>query len=198
MSKGEETRTRILRHAARVASRDGLQGLSIGELASQLEMSKSGLFAHFGSKEDLQLEVLRAASADFVEKVVAPALREPRGPARLRALFERWLKWAAHPDSEGGCIFAGAAFELDDRPGPVRDYLVEEEKRLLGVLSRSARLGVESGLLREDLDCDLLAFQLHGLMLGFHHARRLMRQRNAEAMARQSFEQLLALALPAH
>jgi AcrR family transcriptional regulator len=161
-------------------------------------MSKSGLFAHFGSKEDLQLEVLRAASADFVEKVIAPALREPRGPARLRALFERWLRWAANPDAEGGCIFSGAAFELDDRPGPVRDYLVEEEKRLLGVLSRSARLGVESGLLRADLDCDLLAFQLHGLMLGFHHARRLMRQRNAEAMARQSFEQLLALALPAH
>jgi AcrR family transcriptional regulator len=198
VSKGEETRARILRHAARVASRDGLDGLSIGELAAQLEMSKSGLFAHFGSKEDLQLEVLRAASADFVEKVIAPALREPRGPARLRALFERWLRWAADPDAEGGCIFAGAAFELDDRPGPVRDYLVEEEKRLLGVLARSARLGVESELLRADLDCDLLAFQLHGLMLGFHHARRLMRQRNAEAMARQSFEQLLAQALPAH
>jgi AcrR family transcriptional regulator len=198
MSKGDETRARILRHAAKVASRDGIEGLSIGELASQLEMSKSGLFAHFGSKEDLQIEVLRAASAEFAERVIAPALKQPRGPARLRAIFERWLAWAADPDLPGGCIFAGASFELDDRPGPVREYLVEEEKRLLGVLSRSARLGVESGMLREDLDCDLLAFQLHGLMLGFHHARRLMRQRNAEAMARQSFEQLLAQAMPAH
>jgi len=196
VTKGDETRARILRHAARVASRDGLGGLSIGELAAQLEMSKSGLFAHFGSKEDLQLEVLRAASADFSERVILPALKQPRGQPRLRGLFEGWLKWAVDPDVPGGCIFAGASFELDDQPGPVRDYLVEEEQRLLGVLSRSARLGVESGLLRADLDCDLLAFQLHGLMLGFHHARRLMRQRNAEAMARLSFEQLLAQALP--
>jgi AcrR family transcriptional regulator len=198
VSKGEETRTRILRHAARVASRDGLSGLSIGELAAQLEMSKSGLFAHFGSKEDLQIEVLRAASADFTERVILPALKQPRGQPRLRAMFERWLAWASDPTVPGGCIFAGASFELDDRPGPVRDYLVEEEQRLLGVLSRSAQLGVDSGLFRADLDCDLLAFQIHGLMLGFHHARRLMRLRNAEAMARQSFEQLLLQALPAN
>ena len=198
MTKGEETRARILRHAARVASRDGLIGLSIGELAAQLEMSKSGLFAHFGSKEDLQIEVLRAASNDFAERVIAPALKQPRGPARLRAIFERWLAWASDPDVPGGCVFAGASFELDDQPGPARDFLVEEEKRLLDVLTRSARLGVESGTLRSDLDCDLVAFQIHGLMLGFHHARRLMRLRNAEAMARTSFDQLLAQALPAH
>ena len=198
MSKGDETRARILRHAARVASRDGLGGLSIGELAAQLQMSKSGLFAHFGSKEDLQIEVLRAASAEFAERVIAPALKQPRGPARLRAIFESWLAWASDPDVPGGCVFAGASFELDDQPGPARDFLVEEEKRLLDVLSRSARLGIESNLLRADLDCDLFAFQIHGLMLGFHHARRLMRLRNAETMARQSFEQLLAQALPAH
>ena len=198
MSKGNETRSRILRHAARVASRDGLGGLSIGELAAQLQMSKSGLFAHFGSKEDLQIEVLRAASAEFAERVIAPALKQPRGPARLRAIFEGWLAWASDPEVPGGCVFAGASFELDDQPGPARDFLVEEEKRLLDVLSRSARLGIESSLLRADLDCDLFAFQIHGLMLGFHHARRLMRLRNAESMARQSFEQLLAQALPAH
>jgi AcrR family transcriptional regulator len=196
VSKGNQTRARILRHASRVASRDGLEGLSIGELASALEMSKSGLFAHFGSKEDLQVEVLRASAADFEEKVVRPALQQPRGAPRLRALFERWLKWASTPDADG-CVFAAASFELDDHPGPVRDYLVEEEKRLLESISRSARLGIESGVFRADLDCDLLAFQIHGLMLGFHHALRLLRLRNAEAMARQSFEQLLAQALPA-
>ena len=197
MSKGDQTRERILRHAAKVASRDGLEGLSIGELASALEMSKSGLFAHFGSKEELQVEVLRAASADFQEKVIRPALHEPRGPARLRALFERWERWASSPETPGGCLFAGASFELDDRTGPARDFLVEEQRRLMAVLSRSAQLGVESGLFRADLDCDLLAFQIHGLMLGFHHARRLLRQRSAEAMARKAFEQLLAQAMPA-
>ncbi|HTS79081.1 MAG TPA: TetR/AcrR family transcriptional regulator [Myxococcaceae bacterium] len=198
MSKGDQTRARILRHAARVASRDGLEGLSIGELASALQMSKSGLFAHFGSKEELQIEVLQAAAVDFEEKVVRPALKAPRGPARLRALCEAWLRWASSPDIPGGCIFAGASFEMDDRPGPVRDYVAEQQRQLLGVLSRSARLGVEAGLLRPDLDCDLLAFQLLGLMLGFHHARRLLRSRNAEAMARKSLDQLLAQAMPAH
>ena len=198
MSKGDETRARILRHAAKVASRDGLEGLSIGELASALQMSKSGLFAHFGSKEELQIEVLRSAAVDFGEKVVRPALKQPRGPARLRSLFEAWLRWASAPETPGGCVFAGASFEMDDRPGPVRDYVAEQQRQLLDVLSRSARLGVEAGLLRNDLDCELLAFQLLGLMLGFHHARRLLRQRNADAMARQAFEQLLAHALPAH
>jgi len=196
VSKGEETRARILRHASRVASRDGLDGLSIGELATALEMSKSGLFAHFGSKEELQVEVLRAASADFQERVVRPALQQPRGAPRLRALFELWLEWATTSDSDG-CVFAAASFELDDHPGPARDFLVEEEKRLLALIARSARLGIEAGAFRADLDCDLLAFQIHGLMLGFHHAWRLLRQRNARAMARQSFEQLLAQALPA-
>ena len=198
MTKGAETRQTILERAFELASVIGLSGVTIGRLAEETGLSKSGLFAHFGSKEDLQIEVLRAASADFAERVIAPALKQPRGPARLRALFEGWLAWASDPDVPGGCVFAGASFELDDQPGPVRDYLVEEEQRLLGVLSRSARLGVESGLLRDDLDCDLFAFQIHGLMLGFHHARRLMRQRNADTMARTSFEQLLAQALPAH
>jgi AcrR family transcriptional regulator len=197
-SDGLRTREAILEHAARLATVEGIEGLSLARLADDVGMSKSGLFAHFGSKEDLQIEVLRVASADFAERVIAPSLKQPRGPARLRAIFERWLAWAADPEVPGGCVFAGASFELDDQPGPVRDYLVEEEKRLLDVLSRSARLGIESGLLRKDLDTELFAFQIHGLMLGFHHARRLMRLRNAEAMARQSFDQLLTQALPAN
>jgi len=198
MSKGQETRTRILRHAAKVASRDGLEGLSIGELASALDMSKSGLFAHFGSKEELQIEVLRAAASDFAVRVIQPALREPRGPARLRALFDRWIRWASSPDMPGGCIFVAASVELDDHPGPVRDYVVAQQRQLLEVFSRTARLGMEVGALRKDLDPDLLAFQIHALALGFHHARRLLRLRNADSLARQSFEQLLAQALPAH
>lgn len=197
MSKGDQTRVRILRHAMRVASRDGLEGLSIGELAAALDMSKSGLFAHFGSKEELQLEVLRTASREFEETVVRPALKAPRGVPRLRQLFENWIDWATAPQRRGGCIFAGAAFELDDRPGPARDYLVEAEKQLLHTLTRTVELGIESGALRPGLDCELLAFQVHSILLGFHHARRLLRMRGAEAMARRAFEQLMADAVPA-
>jgi len=196
MSKGEQTRERILRHAMKVASRDGLEGLSIGELAEDLKMSKSGLFAHFGSKDELQLEVLRTASREFEETVVRPALRAPRGVPRLRQLFENWLAWAAGT-RWGGCIFAGAAFELDDRPGPAREYVVESGKQWLHTLVRTAELGVESGVLRPDLDCELLVFQIHSILLGFHHARRLLRLRGAEAIARRAFEQLMADAVPA-
>jgi len=197
MSKGDQTRVRILRHAMRVASRDGLEGLSIGDLAAALDMSKSGLFAHFGSKEELQLEVLRTASREFEETVVRPALKAPRGVPRLRQFFENWIDWATAPQRRGGCIFAGAAFELDDRPGPARDYVVEAGKQLLHTLTRTVELGVESGALRPDLDCELLAFQLHSILLGFHHARRLLRMRGAEAVARRAFEQLMADAVPA-
>src|SRR5262249_13086270 len=154
MSKGEETRERIVQHAAKVASRDGLEGLSIGSLASALDMSKSGLFAHFGSKEDLQLEILRSAAADFERKVVWPELRQPRGPARLCTLFDAWLKWVNAPETPGGCVFVAASFELDDHPGPLRDFLVEQQKALFDVIVRSARLAVEAGLFRKDLNCE--------------------------------------------
>jgi AcrR family transcriptional regulator len=197
MSKGDQTRERILRHAMRVASRDGLEGLSIGELAAALEMSKSGLFAHFGSKEELQLEVLRTASREFEETVVRPALKAPRGVPRLRQFFENWIDWATAPQRRYGCIFAGAAFELDDRPGPAREYVAEAGKQLLHTLTRTIELGVESGALRPDLDCELLAFQLHSILLGFHHDRRLLRLRGAEGLARRAFEQLMADAVPA-
>ena len=192
MSKGLETRERILREATRVVSKDGLEGLSIGPLAESLGMSKSGLFAHFGSKEELQLEVLRTAAAEFEETVIRPALKAPRGPERLRRIFEAWLRWAASSDRKGGCIFAGAAFELDDRPGPARDFVADQSKVLLSSLARTARLGVEAGAFRDDLDCELLAFQIHAILLGFHHLRRLLRHRGAEEQARQSFERLMA------
>ena len=192
MGKGLETRERILRHAMRVVSRDGLEGLSIGTLADSLGMSKSGLFAHFGSKDELQLEVLRTAAADFEELVIRPALKAPRGPERLRQMFENWIRWAASTDRKGGCIFTAASFELDDRPGQARDYVVEIEKQLLHSLAHTARLGVAAGAFRPDLDCELLAFQIHSLFLGFHHTRRLLRQRGAEEQARNAFERLLA------
>jgi AcrR family transcriptional regulator len=124
MSKGAATKDRIIERALRAASVDGLEGISLGKLASDVGMSKSGLFAHFESKEALQLDVLAAASEKFMEIVVRPAFEAPRGEPRVRALFEHWLKWERNESLPGGCVFMHAIAELDDRPGPARDSLV--------------------------------------------------------------------------
>jgi AcrR family transcriptional regulator len=194
MSKGEETRDRILDRAFRIAARDGLDGLSIGMLAGELGMSKSGLFAHFGSKEDLQIEVLRAASQRFEEFVWRPALKAARGEPRLRKLLERWMLWINDPSSSGGCLFVAAAAELDDREGRPRDFLVGEQRKLCGALAKAAALAVGEGHFRRDLDCDQFAFDAHSVVLGYNYQRRLMRDPKAEARARRAIERLLAQA----
>lgn len=175
-----------------MASRAGLEGLSIGSLAESLGMSKSGLFAHFGSKEELQIEVLRAAARLFEDAVLRPSFRGPRGTPRIRQLFENWIRWANSPDVEGGCLFVTAAVELDDRPGRARDFLVETQKQLQDALTRAASLAVEVGHFRQGLDCRQFAFETHGLLLGYHHAKRLLRDPRAEAAARAGFDRLLA------
>lgn len=194
MSKGALTRERILDRAVQLASRDGLDGVSIGALATDLGLSKSGLFAHFGSKEELDVEVLRNAAAQFEQAVVRPALRMPRGLPRLRKAFELWLRWINDPARPGGCIFVAAAAELDDRPGRARDYLVEVQQQLLATLARSARLAIEEGHLRRDTDVEQLAFEIYGIVFAYNHARRLLRDRHAEARARKAFDRLLAAA----
>ncbi len=191
MSKGDDTRERILDRAFRMASRDGLEGLSIGGLAESLAMSKSGLFAHFGSKEELQLEVLRAAARRFEDGVVRPAFRAARGTPRIRHLLENWVRWANSPDAAGGCLFVTAAVELDDRPGRPRDYLVETQKQLQEALARSARMAIDAGHFRKDLDCRQFAFELNGLFLAYHHAKRLFRDPRAETALRTGFGRLL-------
>jgi AcrR family transcriptional regulator len=194
MSKGEETRERIVDRAFRLASRDGLDGLSIGGLAAELGLSKSGLFAHFGSKEELQIEVLKAAAARFEEVVLRPAFRAPRGEPRVRRIFENWLRWVSDPALPGGCLFITASAELDDREGRPRDFLVGALKQLADTLTRSARLAVEAGHFRPDLDCEQFAFELDALVLGYSQRRRLFRSQDAEARARASFERLLDFA----
>jgi AcrR family transcriptional regulator len=191
MSKGEETRDRIVDRAWRLASRDGLSGLSIGKLAIELGLSKSGLFAHFGSKEGLEVEVLKAAAERFTEQVVRPALQAPRGVARLRKMFKGWLSWANDPGQPGGCVFMAAAAELDDGEGPQRDYLVAAQSSLLATLSKAARIAVEEGELRRDLDCDQFAFEMLGVVMAYHHARRLLRDPKADTRAKNAFERLL-------
>jgi AcrR family transcriptional regulator len=188
--KGELTRQAILEHAARMASRLGLEGLTIGGLAEELQLSKSGLFAHFKSKEALQLQVLEFGIERFVDTVVKPALAAPRGEKRVRALFDRWMDW---PRASGlaGCMFVAFASELDDQPGPVRERLVQSQKDWLDVIASCVRTGIVEGHFEKGLDSDQFAHELYGIMLACHHAVRLLRDKSAGERTRRAFERLL-------
>lgn len=192
MRKGEKTRGVILDEAVRVASEVGLEGLTIGRLAAALELSKSGLFAHFASKEGLQLQTLDRAAERFTEVVVRPALAAPAGEPRVRALFERWLEWPRRVRQPGGCIFVAAAAELDDRPGAARDRLAELQRDWLATLARAARRAQEVGHFRRDLDPEQLAFELYGMALSWHLHARLLRDPRAPERVRAAFERLVA------
>jgi AcrR family transcriptional regulator len=191
MGKGEQTRDAILERAIRLASEVGLEGVTIGRLADALELSKSGLFAHFSSKEALQVQMIDRAAERFIEVVVRPALAAPRGEPRLRALFERWLRWPRAVPQPGGCIFVQAAVELDDRPGPARDRLVKLQREWLETIAATVRGARELGHLRADVDPQQFAFELYGIMLVSHHHARLLRDRAAEDRALRAFERLL-------
>lgn len=194
MTKGEETRAAILDRGVRLATQIGLEGLTIGRLATDLGLSKSGLFAHFRSKEALQIQVLDAAAERFIDEVVRPAVRQPRGEPRVAALFERWLAWTKSNSGPGGCLFVAAAAELDDRPGAVRDRLVALQKGWLEMVAIVVRTGIAEWDFREDLEPDDFAHDLYAIMLGFHHASRLLHDPRAEARALAAFERLLSTA----
>jgi len=191
VSKGEQTRGAIVGSALALASEVGLEGVSIGVLADRMKMSKSGLFAHFSSKENLQVAVLDEAIRRFVEIVISPALREKRGEPRVRALFDRWLTWMDQDFMPGGCIFMAASVELDDKPGPARDRLVQSQKDWLDTLAGAARIAVEEGHFRSDLDVSQLAFELYSTVQGYHVLRRLVRDPRALARTRAAFDRLL-------
>jgi AcrR family transcriptional regulator len=190
MAKGQETRDRILDQALDLATIVGIEGLSIGELAKAAQMSKSGLFAHFDSKEDLQIEVLKKATVYFIETVVSPALREPRGEPRVRALFDRWLAWETL--RTGGCPFMAASFELDDKPGRVRDALVATQQDWIDNLTAAIQIAVDEGHFRKDVDAGQLAFEVYGAFMGFHLYHRLIRDPKAHTRATEALERLLA------
>lgn len=191
MSKGETTRAAILDVALATASKVGLEALSIGLLAKEVGLSKSGLFAHFASKEDLQIEVVRKAIARFVELVISPALKRPRGEPRVRALFENWFDWSKSSELPGGCLFIAASSELDDQPGPLRDLLLASQKDWLGVIAQAARVAVEEGHFQSALDAEQFAWQLDAFILGYHHSARLLRSKDAEKRAQRAFESLV-------
>ncbi len=194
MSKGEETRAAILDAALASASRVGLGALSLGDLAQQVGLSKSGLFAHFESKEHLQLEVVQRAKDRFVEVVIGPALRQPRGEPRVRALYENWFRWSSASELPGGCVFIAAASELDDRPGPLRDSIVAAQRDWLGVLAQAARIAIEEGQFRAGLDADQFAWEVKATILAYHHFARLLQAEDAKARAFRAFEALLTSA----
>lgn len=192
MRKGDRTRATVVDHALALSSQIGFEGLTIGSLARDVGLSKSGLFAHFESKEDLQLQVLEEAVDRFIGLVVRPAFAQPRGEPRIRALFDRWMEWATADFLPGGCLFVSLANELDDRPGPLRDFLVAAQAEWLATLSTAARLAAESGHFRRDLDHQQFAYDFYAVMLAFHHFHRLIRDPAAKARARSSFDRLIA------
>ena len=190
MTKGDETRAAILDVAINIASTKGFAGLTIGTLAESTDMSKSGLFAHFKSKEQLELQTLERARERFVDVVVRPSLSASRGEKRVRALLENWLRWADDALS-GGCLFIGAAAELDDQPGALRDLLVRNEQDWLDVIANVAATAVAEGDFGADTDVEQFAYDVHGVTLAYHHHSRLMRDPRAAERAESAFESLL-------
>jgi AcrR family transcriptional regulator len=189
--KGQQTRAAILDAALGLAAHMGLEGLSIGALAEVTQMSKSGVFAHFGSREELQISVVREYHAKFEEEVFYPALKEPRGLPRLRALFERWVKRVA-VEIDSGCIYISGAVEFDDRPGPVRDALASMVRAWHAALERAIRIAVEEHQLKPDTDVMQMVFEIHGLILALHHDARFLRQSGALDRAHRASEHVLA------
>jgi AcrR family transcriptional regulator len=188
VTKGEETRQAILARAFELATVVGVSHVTIGRLAEETKLSKSGLFAHFGSKEALDVAIVEEASRQFVQSVMVPALREPRGEPRVRALFENWIAWGQRP---GGCFFVGACAELDDRPGPPRDALIRASRDWIDELAKAARIAVREGHFAASTDAEQFAFELYGIMLSCHQFSRFLREPDALARARAAFERLV-------
>ncbi len=188
--KGDLTRAAIVEAALLAASRDGLEGLTIGTLADSMQMSKSGVFAHFGSREDLQLAVLKAYVHRFVDEVLRPAVHRPRGLPRLEAILERWVSFLAR-EMTRGCIMIAGAVEYDDVPGPLRDQMVVIITGWKRELVKAIRQAVSAGHLRRDVDGGQLVFEIYGLMLAMHQDARLLRSADSAKRARTGLRRLI-------
>jgi AcrR family transcriptional regulator len=190
MRKGDDTRQMILKAGLDMASQVGLEGVSIGALAKATKMSKSGLFAHFQSKEKLQLEILNLAAELFSGHVIIPALKAKAGIPRIRALIDKWIEWGSR--LTGGCIFVSASTEFSDRPGRVRDLLLRQQEEWIDCLSRIARSAVAAGDFKEGIDDKQFAFDLYSLLLGFHYYDRLLQDGQTMTRQKDALERLLS------
>jgi AcrR family transcriptional regulator len=190
--RARNTKALILGTALKIAGRFGLEGLTIGELAKAVGMSKSGLFAHFGGKDQLQLSVMTAATDTFVDVVLREAFKAPRGEPRIQAMFKNWLEHLNdHETIPGSGILISASIELDDRPGPLRDYVQKVQKDLITNIEKAARIAIEEGHFLPDLDVELFAWSLYSFVLGYYHFTRMLESPKAERHLRRSFNELM-------
>jgi AcrR family transcriptional regulator len=190
MRKGELTRAAILDVALDLASRDGLEGLTIGLLADRMNMSKSGVFAHFGSREDLQIEVVKLYHHQFEQEVFYPSMKEPRGLPRLQAMFARWVKRVS-VEIASGCIYISGAVEYDDRPGMIREELAGMVRTWQAALRRCVEQSISMGHLRADTDPQQLVYEMYGLILALHHDARFLKEPGSVTRAETGFERLI-------
>lgn len=193
--KGQQTKSAIIDAALALAAQVGLEGLSIGAIADVMHMSKSGVFAHFGSREELQISVVREYHDRFEREVFVPALASPRGLPRLRTLFDNWMRQTS-AEIDSGCIYISGAVEFDDRPGPVRDALVDTVNTWQSAMHRAVQLAIAEGHLRPDADARQMAFEIHGLILALHYEARFLRSPQGLQRARQGFDNILSRNLP--
>ena len=191
LQKGQQTKAAIVDAALGLATQIGLEGLSIGALAEATQMSKSGVFAHFGSREELQISVIREYHARFEHEVFRPALDRPRGLPRLRALFANWMQRTS-VEIDSGCLYISGAVEFDDREGPVRDALVSSVMAWHAALRRAIQTARELGHLQEDVNDDQMLFEIHGLILALHYEARFLRHPGSIARANAGFDRILA------
>lgn len=191
MAKGEETKNMILEEAASLASVCGLEDMTIGKLAKATGLSKSGLFAHFNSKENLQTQVIQWVAETFTQQVMLPAFTRQRGIPRIRAIFENWKDWIDGDSLPGGCMMIASSTEFDDKPGVVRDEIVSMMNELLKSLERAARIAVEEGHFRSDADPRQFAFEFESLLHGYHLLRRLLKAPDARKMSDAALARLL-------
>lgn len=191
MRKGQQTRAAILDQALAIASQAGLSGLTIGTLAERSGLSKSGLFAHFRSKEGLQLAVIQGVRKLYSDLVFQPAMQQAPGLPRLRAIVENWLKWTGTAKLPGGCIMTAAAYEFDDCPGPVRDLISKSLRELRKTLARAVRMAIDAGQLAADADPEQVAFEICGIYAGAQLDARLFGDPLARQRALAAFENLI-------
>jgi AcrR family transcriptional regulator len=192
LQKGQQTKAAIVDAALGLATQIGLEGLSIGALAEVTQMSKSGVFAHFGSREELQISVIREYHTRFEDEVFYPAVQEERGLPRLRAMFANWMKRTS-VEIDSGCIYISGAVEFDDRAGPVRDALASSVMTWHAAMRRAIVSAKAEGHLRADVDEEQMLFEIHGLILALHYEARFLKNPGSIARANAGFDNILKL-----
>ncbi len=189
MTKGQDTKDVILKIALDMASQSSLESVTIGSLAKAAKMSKSGLFAHFQSKENLQIAILEFAASDFLHHVVFPALKTKSGIPRIKELVKLWIEWGER--LKGGCIFVSASTEFSERPGKVRDFLLSQQEAWIASLKKIGRSAIRVKDFREDIDCDQFAFDLYSLLMGYHYYSILLRNSESKQHQERAVDQLI-------